>query len=120
MTILGPLLMVGLLMVPIYLAKESQEERMIALNQQDEYFLEDTEYLHFTIIPEYEAEKLTSNFTESPYYALLYIKEGSFTLYSDQQISLSVSETIEREIEKIIDYLFHKHRHPFYYPRHQL
>ena len=103
MTILGPLLMVALMIVPIYLAKESQEERIIAINQQDEYLLEDTEYLHFTVIPEYEANKLTSDFNQSPYYALLYIEEDNFILYSNQQISLSVSETIEREIEQIIE-----------------
>ena len=103
MTILGPLLMVALMIVPIYLAEESQEERIIAINQQDEYLLEDTEYLHFTVIPEYEANKLTSDFNQSPYYALLYIEKENFTLYSDQQISLSVSETIEREIEQIIE-----------------
>ena len=103
MTILGPLLMVALMIVPIYLAEESQEERIIAINQQDEYLLEDTEYLHFTVIPEYEANKLTSDFNQSPYYALLYIEEDNFILYSNQQISLSVSETIEREIEQIIE-----------------
>tara|TARA_B100001142_G_scaffold68185_1_gene68042 strand:- start:549 stop:1799 length:1251 start_codon:yes stop_codon:yes gene_type:complete len=103
MTILGPLLMVALLIAPIYLAKETQEERKIAINQQQKYHLENTEYLYFTVIPEYEAKQLTSNFNESPYYALLYIEEDHFTLYSDQQISLSVSETIEREIEKIIE-----------------
>ena len=103
MTILGPLLMVALLMVPIYLAEESQEERIIAINQQDEYYLEDTEYLHFTVIPKYEANKLTLNFNQSPYYALLYIENDNFTLYSNQQISLSVSETIEKEIEQIIE-----------------
>lgn len=103
MTILGPLLMVALLMVPIYLAEESQEERIIAINQQDEYYLEDTEYLHFTVIPAYEANKLISDFNQSPYYALLYIGDNNFTLYSNQQISLSVSKTIEREIEQIIE-----------------
>ena len=103
MTILGPLLMVALMIVPIYLAEESQEERIIAINQQDEYLLEDTEYLHFTVIPKYEANKLTLNFNQSPYYALLYIENDNFTLYSNQQISLSVSETIEREIEQIIE-----------------
>tara|TARA_B100001758_G_scaffold247507_1_gene265614 strand:+ start:12249 stop:13499 length:1251 start_codon:yes stop_codon:yes gene_type:complete len=103
MTILGPLLMAALLIVPIYLAKESQEERKIAINQQQKYHLNNTEYLQFTIIPDYEAKKLTSNFNESPYYALLYIKGDDFTLYSDQQITLSVSKTIKREIEKIIE-----------------
>ena len=50
MTILGPLLMASLMIVPIYLASESQEERIIAVNQQEEFILENTEFLHFTTL----------------------------------------------------------------------
>ena len=32
MTILGPILIAALMIVPIYLAKESQEKRLIAVN----------------------------------------------------------------------------------------
>ena len=103
MTILGPLLLGALMAVLVYLSIESKEVRIIAINQQNKYYLDDTEYLHFTIIPEYEANKLTSDFNQSPYYALLYIIEDTFTLYSDQQISLTVSETIEKQIEQIIE-----------------
>ena len=39
MTILGPLLMACVLILPIYLANESQEERIIAVNQQEEFLL---------------------------------------------------------------------------------
>ena len=85
MTILGPLLMAALMIVPIYLANESQEERLIAINQQEKILLKDTESLHFTMIPEFEARNLIQNFSETPYYALLYIEKEKFTLYSSQQ-----------------------------------
>ena len=38
MTILGPLLIAALMITPIYLAMESQEERFIAVNQQETFF----------------------------------------------------------------------------------
>ncbi len=50
MTILGPLLMVSLLVLPAYLASESQEERIIAISEEDKEFntkLEDTEFFTF-------------------------------------------------------------------------
>lgn len=103
MTILGPLLMASLMIVPIYLASESQEERIIAVNQQEEFILENTEFLHFTTIPDFEAVNLSKDFSQSPYYALLYIEGEQFTLYSNQQISLSVSEGIQRKLEQIIE-----------------
>ena len=103
MTILGPLLMAALMIAPIYLANENQEERLIAVNQQSGFLLEDTELLHFTSIPELEAINLRKDFSLSPYYALLYIEKGKFTLYSNQQISLSVSRDIQRQIEQIVE-----------------
>ena len=107
MTILGPLLMVSLLVLPAYLASESQEERIIAISEEDKEFntkLEDTEYLHFTTIPNSEANELKNDFSESPYYALLDIDNENFTLYASQQISLSVSSAIENQIEQILEH----------------
>ena len=103
MTILGPLLMGGLFFVPFFLANENQEVRIVAINQQDKFSLENTEFLHFTQIPNFEAENLSNNFNESPYYALLYIQQEQFTLYSNQQISLSVSKDIQRQLEQILE-----------------
>ena len=107
MTILGPLLMASLLIVPIYLANESQQERMIAISEDREgiaYKIEDSQYLHFTIIPNSEALEIKENFEESPFYALLTIEKDSFTLYSSQQISLNVSSEIKNKIEEIIEH----------------
>ncbi len=104
MTILGPILMAALMIVPTYLAEESQENRIIALNENVNYTLEDSEFIHFTTIPSSEAELLKTDFSESPFYALLYIEGENFTLYSNQQISLSVSKSIERQLEQLIEH----------------
>ena len=107
MTIVGPLLMAALMIVPTYLAYESQEIRTIAIEEDGFEFsnqLEDTEFLHFSKIPSEEASFLKTNFEESAYYALLYIEKENFTLYSNQQISLSVSNDIENQLEKIIEH----------------
>ena len=107
MTIVGPLLMAALMIVPTYLANESQELRTIAIEESGFEFtnkIEDTDLLHFSKIPTEEAILLKNNFSESNYYALLYIEENTFTLYSDQQISLSVSKSIEKQLEKIIEH----------------
>ena len=104
MTILGPILMAALLIVPTYLAEENKENRIIALNEDANYILEDSEFIHFTTIPTSEAELLKTDFNESPFYALLYIDGENFTLYSNQQISLSVSKSIERQLEQLIEH----------------
>ena len=104
MTILGPILMAALLIVPTYLATQTQENRIIALNEDANYNLEDSEFIHFTTIPTSEAELLKTDFSESPFYALLYIDGENFTLYSNQQISLSVSKSIERQLEQLIEH----------------
>jgi ABC-2 type transport system permease protein len=104
MTMLGPILMAALLIVPIYLADENQENRIIALNEDANYNLEDSEFIHFTTISTSEAELLKTDFSESPFYALLHREGENFTLYSNQQISLSVSKSIERQLEQLIEY----------------
>ena len=107
MTIVGPLLMAALMIVPTYLANETQELRTIAIQEEGFEFanqIEDTDFLHFSKIPPEEATRLKNDFSESNYYALLYIKRDNFTLYSNQQISLSVSKTIENQLEQIIEH----------------
>ena len=95
--------MAALFFVPIFLANENQETRIIAVNQQDVFNLENTELIRFTIIPDFEASNLKKNFNKSPYYALLYIENNNFTLYSNQQISLNVIRDIEKQVEQILE-----------------
>ena len=107
MTIVGPLLMAALMIVPTYLANETQELRTIAIEEDGFEFtnqIEDTDFLHFSKIPTEKATLLKNDFSESNYYALLYIMGDNFTLYSNQQISLTVSKTIENQLEQIIEH----------------
>ena len=89
MTILGPILMAALLIVPTYLAEKNQENRIIAINQDTNYAIEDSDFIHFTTIPPSEADLLKTDFRESPYYALLYMDGENFTLYSNHANMLS-------------------------------
>ena len=107
MTIVGPLLMAALMIVPTYLANETQELRTIAIEEDGFEFtnqIENTDFLHFSKIPTEEATLFKNDFSESNYYALLYIEGDNFTLYSNQQISLTVSKAIENQLEKIIEH----------------
>ena len=107
MTIVGPLLMVALMIFPAYLANQTQEVRTIAIDEDGFEFtnqIEDTDFLHFSKIPNQEAVLLKNDFSKSNYYAILRIKENNFTLYSNQQISLSVSKAIENQLEQIIEH----------------
>ena len=106
MTILGPLLMGALMVIPAYLTLISQTERLIAISDKNYDIstkLKDSEFLHFTIIPDSESELLRKDFSESPYYALLTLENDSFILYSNQQISLNVSAEIKNQLEEIIE-----------------
>lgn len=103
MTILAPLLMAALIIAPVYLANQSQQERFIAVNHQQQFNLENTEFVRFTTIPDLEVNNLKENFRQSPYYALLHIEGSDFTLYSDQQISINVSDIIKRQLNHIIE-----------------
>ena len=107
MTILGPLLMAGIIILPTYLAMQGHDERTIALYEENSSFfsskLEDTNNLHFVKIPTEEVSIVKEDFTSSPYYALLFIKDSeNFSLYSNQQVSLSIKEEIEDKIAAII------------------
>ena len=106
MTILGPLLMTGLIIAPALLAKENQEKRMIAIHEKNTEIsseLEDTEFINFTLIPTIESVDLKQNFSDSPFYALLEIKDSTYTLYSDQQVTLNVRSTLENQINNILE-----------------
>ena len=107
MTFLAPLLMAALLIVPSFIASKSNVLRAIAV--QEENFevatqLSDKEFLRFSMIPDLEAEKIKQNFNQSGYDALLHIDNNIYTLYSNQQISLSVKNEIENQLTKIKQY----------------
>ena len=90
MTVLGPILMAGIIILPTYLAIQGHDERTIALYEENTFFsskLDDTDNLHFVKIPDEEVSIIKEDFASTPYYALLDIKDtANFTLYSNQQV----------------------------------
>ena len=107
MTLLGPLLMLLIMFLPIYLANQAQTQRIIGISQENHNLyskLKNTEHLIFSLIPDVEFEKIKTNELESNYYALLDKDTNTYLLYSNQQISLSVSDEISNQIEKNMEY----------------
>jgi len=106
MTILAPLLMAGLIIVPVLLTDQDQQNRLIAINDNNLDYaneIKDSENIHFTIISEDEVMDFKNNIANSPFYALLEINESQFTLFSSQQIGLNLRRYIENQLEKIIE-----------------
>ena len=108
MTILGPILMAAIIILPTYLAMQGHDERSIALYEENTAFyssLKDSDDLHFVKIPFEEVSFLKEDIGNSPYYALLDIKDDeNFALYSNQQVSLSIKEGIEGKIASILQH----------------
>ena len=102
MTFLGPILLASILILPIYLANNSQEKRNIAVGYQKDFQLEDNELLNFVTLPQSEVDSVKFNIKNSPYYALLIIRDNTYSLYSNQQVTLNVTNEIKRQIEHIL------------------
>ena len=106
MTLLGPLLMLLVMFLPIYLTNHTQTERTIAISEQDfDLFnkLENTDYINFVITPISLFADLKLNFEDELYYALLEKKGDEIILSSNKQVSLSVSNEIKSQLEKKIE-----------------
>lgn len=108
MTILGPILMAAIIILPTYLAMQGHDERSIALYEENTSFyssLKDSDDLNFVKIPFEEVRFLKEDIGNSPYYALLDIKDDEkFALYSNQQVSLSIKKEIEDKISTILQH----------------
>ena len=108
MTILGPILMAAIIILPTYLAMQGHDERSIALFEENTSFyssLKDSDDLNFVKIPFEEVRFLKEDIGNSPYYALLDIKDDEkFALYSNQQVSLSIKKEIEDKISRILQH----------------
>ena len=105
MTLLGPLLMLLVMFLPIYLTNQTQTERTIAISEQDfDVFnkLENTDYINFVVTPASLFSELKLNFDDELYYALLEKKDNEIILSSNKQVSLSVSNEIKSQLEKKI------------------
>ena len=107
MTILGPLLLASIMIIPTYLANQNQEKRIIAISYENSDItnqLIDSEYINFSFVPKLEAENLKNDFFDSKFYALLENKNDTFFLTSNQQISINVKSEIESQLAKILEH----------------
>ena len=104
MTLLAPILMASLIIVPVLISDSDQQKRLIGLYETTTNFsdeLEDSENIHFTLFDDSEMKTFIKNPENSSYYALLKIEENSFYLYSNQQVGLNLRRSIEKQLEQI-------------------
>ncbi|MHC1708238.1 MAG: ABC transporter permease [Bacteroidales bacterium] len=113
MTILGPLLMAALMIVPVYVAQLSGQQKKIAVLDETGIFFNrfpNSEQLSFQYVFEpLDTEK--KNFLQQGYYALLHIPKTEVSvpekavLFSDRQPNIMVKSYIEDVMKKEIESL---------------
>lgn len=112
MTLLVPIMMAALTILPTYLAMmDDKEERTIAVFDPTGLILnrlESNEFTKFHYIPEQEFQGLSKNFSSDKYYALLHIPANILTtnkaeMISDKQVTFDIKNLVTRRIENIIE-----------------
>ena len=112
MTLLMPLMMAALMILPTYLAMmDDKEERTIAVYDPTALVLnriEGNEFTKFHYIPEQEFKELNKNFKSGKYYAVLNIPTNILNtnraeMISDKQVTMDVKYFVSNRIEKIIE-----------------
>jgi ABC-2 type transport system permease protein len=118
MTILGPLLMAAIAIVPVWIASASKETRVIQVIDEmgiANYQLKENENIRFAYTQQ-PIEDARANLEQNKYYAILHLpritdenfllNQRNFKIYSGSQISLTVKiyleNQLERQIEKIM------------------
>lgn len=109
MTILGPLLMAALMIVPVFISQMSDETKTIAVVDESGIFYKkftDTENIKFIYLSE-DISKAKESFETSGNYALLWLPEKvvesqgkTIRLFSDNQPSIAVKSYIENILKK--------------------
>ncbi len=110
MSILGPILIAALMVIPAWLATlEDDETKVIAVIDNTGLYsgqIEDTELLKFEFLSDHEEDNIRENFKESGYYAFLVISDNllnnksAIRLYSDSQVTMDVKDHIERSLKQ--------------------
>jgi ABC-2 type transport system permease protein len=110
MTIIGPILMAALLIVPIWFATmEDNSAKVIQVYDETDFYknaLQNSETLSYEFIEEKDPQKRKDEFLLSGNYALLTITgtdEYEFSLYSEKSPDLAVKEQIISKIEHFIE-----------------
>ena len=113
MTILGPVLMAAMVIVPIYIATMSNEIKTVSVIDETGLFFEkfkesDNIKFHYLVSDIYSAKQ---NFSKSGDYALLYIPRTAMSLptnallYSKGQVNMNVKSYIRNVMSKQLEEL---------------
>jgi len=122
MSILGPFIFAAYVLIPMALANmQDKEIKTVAVIDESGMFttyssdgmvtvIPDRDYLKFKLVQNMTVEELKENFSESGYYALLYIPGNIFAsetsiVYSTKQTSIDVTDYIRRSIENEMENL---------------
>jgi ABC-2 type transport system permease protein len=108
MSILGPILMAALIVVPVLLMQMGDDEtKNIAIVDYTNSFkgaFENSEELRFSYVPEDSIDIIKSNFEKSGYYALLVLPDSAsgenVQLLSDVQPDINTKTSIKGSIKK--------------------
>ena len=104
MTLLAPILMASLIIVPVLVTDSGQQKRLIGIYENTTSFakeIEDSENIHFTVFDNMQMDEFIKDPEGSNYYALLKIENDSFSIYSNQQVGLNLRKSIEKQLEQI-------------------
>ena len=113
MSILGPILFAALLIAPTLLMNANNTEiKIVQVVDSTHVFrnqLPETDYIKFVYMPDANLQKYKSEFSQSGFYALLYIShnvvnsDNSVYLYSDRTANLDLRMHISNSIEKRLE-----------------
>ena len=104
MTLLAPILMASLIIVPVLVTDSGQQKRLIGIYENTTSFakeIEDSENIHFTVFDDMQMDEFVKDPEGSNYYALLKIENDSYSIYSNQQVALNLRKSIEKQLEQI-------------------
>ena len=108
MTILGPILIAALIVLPLYISKTSEKEMHILVVDENDYFINkfhDTKKLTFSYLSG-DIDDLKKSCIEGKYDAVLHILPGiqsnRSNLYFHEEPSLSLRPNLEEQMDKII------------------
>ncbi|MEI6455330.1 MAG: ABC transporter permease [bacterium] len=113
MTILGPLLMAAIVVVPVYLATRGNEMKTISVIDETGLFYEkfkDSDNMRFHYLVS-DIQSAKDSFTKSGDHALLYIPKPDVTLptnailYSENNVNINVKSYIKNTMTKRIEEL---------------
>lgn len=112
MTILGPILFAGMMVIPGWLAslEDKEEKKMAVIDYTGLYTdkIQNTDLLKFHFLEQSAEQELRTNLGESNYYAFLIIEDNllqhpdAIKLYSEKQITIDVKEHVSRSLRQYL------------------